>query len=181
MCWKQSVFCKKTTNLFIQCFFFANDGIKLNLNMVKLLRNTSLAPKGALTHSLQSGKTEIAHRLQNPHPHPKHDPCPKPVHCNFFLQNECPNSLPLEFQRGFGIPRWHEPLEFQYPLGNLSRSRIPRWSWKSNGVLVFQYPMGYPMGVPYLPSEKRWLGDCTPLRYYLTRSWLALRWVWSRW
>ena len=36
-------------------FFFANDGIELNLNTVKLLRNTSLAPKGALTHSLQPG------------------------------------------------------------------------------------------------------------------------------
>ena len=36
-------------------FLFANDGIELNLNMVKLLRNTSLAPKGALTHSLQPG------------------------------------------------------------------------------------------------------------------------------
>ena len=36
-------------------FFFANDGNKLNLDMVKLLRNSSLAPKGALTHSLQPG------------------------------------------------------------------------------------------------------------------------------
>ena len=40
---------------FIYSIFFANDEIKLNLNMVKLLRNTSLAPKGALTHSLQPG------------------------------------------------------------------------------------------------------------------------------
>ena len=49
------MFCKKTTNLFIQFFVVANDGIKLNLDMVKLLRITSLAPKGAITHSLQPG------------------------------------------------------------------------------------------------------------------------------